>query len=708
MKESRVFKSVVVAAICLASTLLVYAWTGTFKPFVKWENDAINFRLTHGRVTPVNTNIAFIGIDKPSYSGDFFDEAYLKKQTPDDQYFMQLLRGNYPWTREIWAALIEKVMGAGAKGVILDIVFATEGVGDAEFKAAIKKYSPNVVIGCAIEENVEQVSFATPNASIIDPDDFGSTLEDLHVGFVTIDREPDGKVKRGRYVFTMADIYRKLLPPAMADQVGGDDVILKSLSARAIDALGLGANLPPLSHQPLIRYTGPPNEMFKQISLKRLFDPREWESQFDSGKFFKDKIVLVGPTANLFHDIHPTPWDYPHESMMLGPEIHINFLNAAIHNEFISETNPETDKLIVACSGIVVILLGLGIVRPGFRFLLGVLLSMGYLWYLLRLYDNENLMVGAAVTPVLLINSNSVILLIYEYVLEKVGRMKLKMTMNFYFSPKVLDEVLKNPGSTDAQAAEVTLLLTDLRNSTPLAEQLGPQGMFTLLNQIFEAQTEEIMEEEGSLEHFLGDQFLSYWGAPQPQPDGTNQALRAARRLIIAMEEVKKKQKPEVFKLFGYGVAIHCGSVLFGNKGSAKRMDFGLVGDSVNEAARIEALTKYYGIQLLISQEAFDNIDDPGRYRLVDRTIVKGKSEPVVLYELECCKTIAEFDQLKKDYDEAFMIYGEGRFEEALPLFQKLIDTYDDGPSKQMIERCRSLIEEPNPDWKGVWKMESK
>jgi adenylate cyclase len=216
------------------------------------------------------------------------------------------------------------------------------------------------------------------------------------------------------------------------------------------------------------------------------------------------------------------------------------------------------------------------------------------------------------------------------------------------------------------------------------------------------------MAEDGALEHFLGDQFLTYWGAPQPQPDGPNQALRAALELIKGLEAFKATQPPEVKALFGYGVALHCGSVLFGNKGSAKRLDFGLVGDTVNEAARIESLTRYYGVTLLVSRECFAHLTNPAPHRLLDRVIVKGKSTPVELFEIENPRTPANYAELVREWDAAFADYTAGQFAEARPVFAKLAEQFNDGPSKLMIHRCDELTAYPPADWKGVWKMESK
>jgi adenylate cyclase len=254
----------------------------------------------------------------------------------------------------------------------------------------------------------------------------------------------------------------------------------------------------------------------------------------------------------------------------------------------------------------------------------------------------------------------------------------------------------------------VVLLLTDLRNSTPLAETLGPKGMFELLNHVFEVQTNAIMAEEGNLEHFLGDQFLSYWGAPQKQPDAADRAERAAMQLIAAMEKFRATLTPETQKLFGYGVALHSGRVLVGNKGSALRLDYGLVGDTVNEASRVEALTKYYGVRMLVTRDTFAQFKSQFTRRLLDRVIVKGKSEPVELYECENPCTPKNYAELCRRYKMAFDEYHLGRFAEAQTQFDALVQESSDGPSKALSARCAELIAHPSANWRGIWKMDAK
>jgi adenylate cyclase len=310
--------------------------------------------------------------------------------------------------------------------------------------------------------------------------------------------------------------------------------------------------------------------------------------------------------------------------------------------------------------------------------------------------------------PTLVLIVSGLVIFAYDFIVERLERMKLRHTMGLYFSPRVMEAVLSDPGSMQPRRAEVVLLLTDLRNSTPLAEALGPQGMFELLNRVFEVQTNAIMAEEGNLEHFLGDQFLSYWGAPQKQPDAADRAERAAMALIRAMEKLRTTLTPEVQKLFGYGVALHSGRVLVGNKGSALRLDYGLVGDTVNEAARVEALTKYYGVRMLVTRDAFAQFNPQFNRRLLDRVIVKGKSEPVELYECENPCTPPNYPTLCARYKTAYDDYFFGRFAEAQKQFDALVHDFSDGPSRVLSARCNELQTHPPTNWHGIWKMDAK
>ena len=291
---------------------------------------------------------------------------------------------------------------------------------------------------------------------------------------------------------------------------------------------------------------------------------------------------------------------------------------------------------------------------------------------------------------------------------EFVQRLKLRSTMSLYFSPHIMEHVLKNPGSMEPQQAEITVLLTDLRNSTPLAELLGPAGMFQLLNRVFETQTRAILAEDGSMEHFLGDQFLSYWGAPNRQPDATDRAFRASLSLIAGMEELRGNLEPKVKALFGYGVALHSGTALIGNKGSAQRLDYGLVGDLINAAARVESLTKYYGVLFLITKEACLKLSEAPVVRVIDKAVVKGTSVALELLEVRHAFSPDNFEEIAERYASAFVQYEGGDFVSAAKLFAALRDDQRDKPSALMAERCEALAADPPKDWQGIYQLTTK
>jgi adenylate cyclase len=696
-KRNSNHRPAVVLGLCAFVTLAALAvdFLGPVQlssPLNDAENYLQDFFTCTGRLTPANTNLVLIGIDRPSYDDVIFsDDA---KNDP----ILAALRERYPWSRRVWAALITRLGDAGAKAIVIDLVFAAESDGDAELRAALDKYKDRVVIG----ENLSPVETDRGTLNRLTPPDSTLILNlpgqpaalDPRIGFVNIWPDGDDVFRRARFRATNHELGDVVSAPPGA--------IVESLDARALERFATPEQIHTSTTSPRIRFTAPPGG-FQIISLGDVLTPKLWESNFRGGKSFAGKLVFIGPTANIFQDFHRTPF----RQEMAGPEIHLNIINAALNGEFIHETPPPASGVIIVLAGLVAAALCQFIRAPVKRLLVILAASAGLFLAAKWLFDHANLIIPV-VNPLLVLAVIGVGALGYDFVTERLERMKLRHTMGLYFSPRVLDAVLADPGAMQPRRADVTLLLTDLRNSTPLGELLGPQETFNLLNRVFEAQTGAIMGEEGNLEHFLGDQFLSYWGAPQKQPDGADRAGRAAMKLIRAMEELRATLPPEVQKLFGYGVALHSGPVLVGNKGSALRLDYGLVGDTVNEAARVESLTKYYGVRLLVTLETFAQFSAQSTRRLVDRVIVKGKSEPVELFECENPCTRANYAEVCARYKAAYDQYFFGQFAGAQAQFEQLISEFSDGPSKALTARCAQLAANPPSNWNGVWKMESK
>lgn len=289
---------------------------------------------------------------------------------------------------------------------------------------------------------------------------------------------------------------------------------------------------------------------------------------------------------------------------------------------------------------------------------------------------------------------------------ESAERQRLRATMGLYFSPRVLTDVLKNPGRLEPKRVEITVLLTDLRNSTPLVELLGAEGMLTLLNRVFEVQNRAVFREEGSLETPVGDQFLAYWGAPEPQPDSAERAFRAAVDLIEGMEALHASLEPEVRSLFGFGVGLHAGQSLIGNIGSEQFFHYGLVGDLINSAARVESLTKHYGVRMILTREVYARLASPPPARVLDEVIVKGSSRPLELLEVRPRGDATAFAALCENYAAAFASYRRGDFAAAAAAFEALAET--DPPSALLAARCRQFSSAPPDGWQGIFKLETK
>jgi adenylate cyclase len=421
-----------------------------------------------------------------------------------------------------------------------------------------------------------------------------------------------------------------------------------------------------------------------------------------ASKTLDDCVFAVSYIVTGVGDVGTTPMG-PNEPRVVS---HLQALNDLIQNSFLHRTSRITD----ACLLLAVLLLVFFMNRcAGVASLLmlwvgGVLMVIGLNTWLIY---TKNVVFGA-IYVVGLWTAVNVTEVVRRYTREFIERFKLRTTMSFYFSPRVLERVLKNPGSTEPQEAALTLLLTDLRNSTPLAERLGASSFFALLNQVFEIQTRAVTGQDGNLEHFLGDQFLSYWGAPDPQPDAADRALRAALSLMAEMQDFRDGLPVEIRQLFGYGVALHSGSALVGNKGSRLRLDYGVVGDLVNTAARVESLNKYYGVRMLVTRDTYAKLTNPPPSRVLDYVVVKGKNVPIEILELSQSSGKSNFAEIAQKYAAAFACYRKGEFEVAEELFAQLVETENDSPSLVLQRRCAELRSNFPAFWDGIFWLETK
>jgi adenylate cyclase len=293
---------------------------------------------------------------------------------------------------------------------------------------------------------------------------------------------------------------------------------------------------------------------------------------------------------------------------------------------------------------------------------------------------------------------------------------RVKATMARYMDPAIAARMLDNnsdAGLLGGASTRATVLFSDIRGFTTLTEELGAQGTVAFLNEYFSLMVECIAHEEGMLDKFIGDAVMAAFGLPIAHDDDEDRAVRAAIAMIRECrrwsgERVQRGQKPVEM-----GIGLNTDMVVSGNIGSAKRMDYTLIGDGVNLASRLESACKMYSAQILISENTFSRLRGTYRIRNIDQVVVKGKTEPVGVYEVLDHHTEESFPNLMdvvSYFNEGMRHYRAAKFSNAITQFEKALACHPkDKLSTTYIERCRHLLDHPpRGDWQGVWVMKEK
>jgi adenylate cyclase len=293
---------------------------------------------------------------------------------------------------------------------------------------------------------------------------------------------------------------------------------------------------------------------------------------------------------------------------------------------------------------------------------------------------------------------------------------RIKSTLSRYMDPDLADRLLSADareeilGGTESVA---TVLFSDVRSFTTIAEQLGPHGTVAMLNNYFERMVDCISAQAGMLDKFIGDAIMAVFGLPIAAEDDEDRALRAAIAMIRSLREWNLEREQRGEPVIDMGVGINTDSVVAGNIGSPKRMDYTIIGDGVNLAARLESACKQYGARILLSELTQAKLKGVYRLREVDKVIVKGKTKPVAVFECLDYHEDDSFPNLMETvgaFTEGLTRYRETDFERASDWFRKALDANPgDKVSSLYLDRCRLLLESPPAaEWDGVWMMSEK
>jgi adenylate cyclase len=291
---------------------------------------------------------------------------------------------------------------------------------------------------------------------------------------------------------------------------------------------------------------------------------------------------------------------------------------------------------------------------------------------------------------------------------------RMKATMARYMDASIADQLMSTGADLlGGQAITATVLFSDIRGFTTVTERLGAAATVSLLNEYFTLMVECIQEHGGMLDKFIGDAIMAGFGVPVPHDDDEDRAVRAAIRMIRILTEWNASRVAEGKPPVHIGIGLNTDSLIAGNIGSPKRMDFTMIGDGVNLASRLEGACKTYGTQILVSDHTFRKLRGTYRSRVVDNVIVKGKTRPIAVHEIldfhdaQSFPKLPEFLQL---YQLAMDQYRGRRFKEAAASFTEALRLRgDDRVCAIYVERARHYLNAPpSADWDGVWTLTEK
>ena len=332
---------------------------------------------------------------------------------------------------------------------------------------------------------------------------------------------------------------------------------------------------------------------------------------------------------------------------------------------------------------------------------------------------NEMISVNLTILP--LINEDSegrtdkkddflgILLMIEDISSEK----RMKSTMSRYMDPGIADQLLEDGadimGGLDTTA---TLLFSDLRSFTNITESLGAQGTVKLLNEYFEIMVECISEQGGMLDKFIGDAIMAAFGLPISHEDDEDRGVKAGINMISRLWKWNELREKDGKPPLDMGLGLNTDKIVAGNIGSQKRMDYTMIGDGVNLAARLESACKQYNARILISDFTFKKLKGTYRIRNIDDVVVKGKTEPIGVYEVldyHNDETFPNLMDVVNHFNEGRKKYKSGNFKNAINSFNECLKgNKNDILSKTYIERCNQLLIDNPKDWDGVWVMKSK
>lgn len=569
------------------------------------EGQAQAFLLALRGPVPPPDDIVILAIDQESLSqGEF----YLAE--PEKYPYLEPLQA-WPWQRSTYADVITKLTAAGAQVIALDILFVTPSAygpeDDQALQLALQQQGDRVVLASAFEtSDATGGSLMQLIQPIYEPQSF-------HAGLINVARDVDQLVRR------LPDDELKALAAT-----SGIDVEIPVFPRAILQVADIAASPPTRDY---IHFYGAENT-FPMIPFWHVLDPQNW-ALHQQANTFANKLVLIGPTASSLQDIKRVPTS----DSMPGVEVHAHTLATFMEGREVGELLPS-QPLRGAVMGLLLAAIGLGlgcqIVRPlgrpiGFAI---AAIAWGGLAYLLLVYAQYVIPVAV---PASVLGFGGMSYTAAGALSDRLEQRRIRRTLEHYMAPAVVEEILAQPDDYTkiivGKELTAAVLFSDIRGFSRLSYHLPAEAMVALLNTYLDRMVQAIMRYRGTIDKFIGDAVMAEFGSPTSQgarEDALN-AIRAGLAMRRALAELRSQLiaqgKPTLF----HGIGISYGNVIAGNIGSVQRLEYTVIGDTVNVASRIESLTKRLGTDFLITAPLYELVSEDiqaiemGEHRLSGR-----------------------------------------------------------------------------------------
>jgi len=537
-------------------------------------------------------------------------------------------------------------------------------------------------------------------------------------GYLSFDVEPDGSMRKLPMVVKFHDkvsnkdyffppmsvrVLERYLRGALLFQVGefgAEKVIFNGTQSIEVPVNDRG--------EVLVNFLGG-RETFPHISIADILDE---ENNLVPQGSLRDKIVLVGATATALGDTKVTPFDpiYP------GVEIQATIIDNILRKKLLYQPGWifQVDLIYLMGLGIFLTLI-YSRIKPVVGALTCITVAVAQFFVTQWIFVNKGFWISAIypfLENILIFGS----LAIHWYLTEEKQKQFIQDVFGKYLPSTVIDKLLKDPSKLQlgGEQKELTAFFTDLEGFATFSEKLSAQELVNLLNDYFTEMTDILLMHEGTLDKYDGDAIKAFFGAPYYFEDHAKRACWVAIEMQEKLEELRKQWKREGRPELHMRIGLNTGSMVVGNMGSKNRMNYGMNGDSVNLAARLEGANKEYGTFILISESTYEQALDFIEARELDSIRVVGRSTPVKIFELLGKKGVMDeiVREILPHYNQGLNFYKQGNWDEAITCFDKALKIHpQDGPSSTLLNRCHLMNKNflmKKEDWDGVYSMPSK